>query len=152
MPKNVESDFADCNGLCRFRGSTLWLPCRFDGEHYFDPRGLRIVAPDEFRVSTARRILAEFERDGIQMVRYTDEDQPAFDVNIQERTALHRPSGILVMFSEYATEAEWLATNSAMWRDAKEFAGDRRELAALAKAAVLAAGMPHRRPLARKDT
>jgi hypothetical protein len=69
-----------------------------------------------------------------------------FEVNLLERTVLHKPSGICFSFYEYTTEADWQKTDSVTFRENPYFEGDRMVLAAAAKAAAIAAGMKATKP------
>jgi len=69
-----------------------------------------------------------------------------FDVDLNERRVIHRPSGIAFSFYAYATEADWLASDTATMRDNLDFDGDRGDLAAAAQRAAVAKGMTARQP------
>jgi hypothetical protein len=69
-----------------------------------------------------------------------------FDVDLFERKVVHKPSGIWFSFYEYRDEADWKRSDSVVFRDNPAWEGDRRALAAAAKAAALAAGMKASRP------
>jgi hypothetical protein len=71
-----------------------------------------------------------------------------FDVDLLERRVVHRKSGIWFEFYEYADEADWLRTDSVIFRDNPRWEGDRRALAAAAKRAAISAGMTARVPVA----
>ena len=69
-----------------------------------------------------------------------------FDVDLPERLVRHKPSGIEVSFYEYLTEDDWNKSDSAVLRDNPFWPGDRYELARIAKAAAVAAGMKSHKP------
>ena len=69
-----------------------------------------------------------------------------FDVDLDARTVKHRPSGVVVSFYEYTSEAEWHLTASVTVRDNPGFTGDLLDLARCAKRAAVAAGMTAQRP------
>ena len=73
-----------------------------------------------------------------------------FDVDLFERKVIHKPSGIWFSFYEYQNAADWQRTDSVIFRENPAWEGDRRALAASAKAAALAAGMKARRPASSK--
>lgn len=69
-----------------------------------------------------------------------------FVVDLDQRTVLHKPSGVWISFYEYQNEKDWKASDSVTLRDSPKFAGDLRALARDAKRAAIAAGMTARRP------
>lgn len=70
-----------------------------------------------------------------------------FVVDLNERTVLHKPSGIWFSFYEYRDEHEWNESRSVIYRDNPSFFGDRLILAAAAKEAAIKQGMKARKPL-----
>jgi hypothetical protein len=68
-----------------------------------------------------------------------------FDVDISERRVLHKPSGIWFSFYEYNNEDDWKKSDSVTFRDNPTWPGDRKALAAAAKAAAIASGMTARK-------
>ena len=76
------------------------------------------------------------------MLQYPPDE---FDVDLVERTVLHKPSGIWFSFYEYNNEKDWEQSDSVTYRDNPSFAGDRMKLAAAAKQAAIAKGMTARR-------
>jgi hypothetical protein len=73
-----------------------------------------------------------------------------FDVDLSERKVTHKPSGIWFSFYEYQNEDDWQRSDSVIFRENPAWDGDRRALAASAKAAALAAGMTARKPASSK--
>ncbi|HEX3882995.1 MAG TPA: hypothetical protein VHW66_10075 [Stellaceae bacterium] len=71
-----------------------------------------------------------------------------FDIDLIDRRVVHRKSGIWFEFYEYASEADWLTTDSVIFRDNPRWEGDRRALAAAAKQAAISAGMTAKVPAA----
>ena len=69
-----------------------------------------------------------------------------FDVNLSERRVVHKPSGIWFSFYEYTNEEDWRRSDSVTFRDNPDWEGDRRALAASAKAAAIEKGMKARKP------
>jgi hypothetical protein len=69
-----------------------------------------------------------------------------FDVDLEERTVLHKSSGIWFSFYEYPNEENWERSDSVVYRENPTWDGDRRLLAAAAKRAVIAKGMKAMRP------
>ncbi len=72
-----------------------------------------------------------------------------FDVDLRERTVLHRPSGITFSFYEYHNEDDWEKSDSVIYRERPDWQGDRMLLAAAAKRAALAKDMRAQKPLSR---
>jgi hypothetical protein len=70
-----------------------------------------------------------------------------FDVDLTERLVRHKPSGIEVSFYEYTNESDWERSDTAMLRDNPSWPGDRAEIAHMAKAAAIAAGMKFHKPV-----
>jgi hypothetical protein len=69
-----------------------------------------------------------------------------FDVDVDERKVMHRPSGIWFSFYEYPNEDDWKQSDSVMFHDQPRWRGHRQELARAAKRAALAKGMKASRP------
>ena len=69
-----------------------------------------------------------------------------FDVDLKDRKVLHKSSGIWFSFYEYLNEEDWGRSDSVIYRDNPEWAGDRKQLAASAKEAAIAKGMTARKP------
>ena len=69
-----------------------------------------------------------------------------FDVDLEERSVFHRPSGIWFSFYEYTNEKDWERSDSVVYRENPSWTGDRRLLAAAAKRAAIAKGMKAMRP------
>jgi len=76
----------------------------------------------------------------------TDYPVDQFDVDLEERTVLHKPSGIWFSFYEYPSEQDWERSDSVVYRENPNWGGDRRLLAAAAKRAAIASGMRAMRP------
>jgi hypothetical protein len=69
-----------------------------------------------------------------------------FEVDLSEREAHHKPSGITFSFYAYTNEDDWQKADTVIFRDNPNFECDRMDLAAAAKAAALAKGMRAGRP------
>lgn len=69
-----------------------------------------------------------------------------FDVDLNERRVLHRPSRIWVQFYEYLNEEDWLKSDSVTYREVPTWNGDRNLLIGAAKRAAIEKGMKARRP------
>ncbi len=77
------------------------------------------------------------------MAEYTNDE---FEVDLDDRSVTHKRSGIRFSFYQYQNEADWLNSDSVIYRDNPQWDGDRRELAAAAKTAALSKGMTARKP------
>lgn len=93
---------------------------------------------EDFDVSQGRIIYRGPSRDSFAL--------SDFDVDLNERRVIHRPSGIWVQFYEYLNEEDWLKSDSVTYRDVPAWKGDRNVLIGAAKRAAIEEGMTARRP------
>ena len=69
-----------------------------------------------------------------------------FLVDLDDRTVVHKPTGIRFSFYEYQSEADWQKSTSVIFRADPNFQGEYGQLAAAAKRAAIQQGMKARKP------